>query len=83
LPDLSELRERSRTIPVPPSAHDEDLDILFEIVSLELPQDPQGASSPTPAQINYERVEAVLDMLEIPQELRDAVRQYFLSLSRH
>jgi hypothetical protein len=83
LPDLSELRERSRTIPVPPSAHDEDLDILFEIVSLELPKDPQGASSPTPAQINYERVEAVLDMLEIPQELRDAVRQYFLSLSRH
>ncbi len=82
LPDLSELRERSRTIPVPPSAHDEDLDILFEIVSMELPQDPQGAPSYIPVQINYERVEAVLDMLEIPQELRDAVRQYFLSLSR-
>ncbi len=83
LPDLSELRERSRTIPMPPSARDEDLDILFEIVSMALPQDPQGASSPTPTvQIDYERVETVLDMLEIPQELRDAVRQYFLSLSR-
>ena len=83
LPDLSKLRERSRTIPLPPSARDEDLDILFEIVSLELPQDPQGVSNPTPAQINYERVEAALEMLEIPYELRDAVRQYFLSLSRH
>lgn len=82
LPDLSQLRERSRALSVP-GTQNEDLEILFEIVTMELPQDPKGSSSAVPVQIDYGKVEALLDMLEIPEELRDAVRQYFLSLSRH
>ncbi len=81
LPDLSQLRERSRALSVPGAQQDE-LEILFEIVTMELPQGREGSPSPAPVQIDYGKVEALLDMLEIPEELRDAVRQYFLSLSR-
>lgn len=81
LPDLSQLRERSRELSVPGSQQD-DLEILFEIVTMELPQGSETPWSTTPVQIDYGKVEALLDMLEIPEELRDAVRQYFLSLSR-
>ncbi len=81
LPDLSQLRERSRALSVPGSQQD-DLEILFEIVTLELPQGSETSPSTTLVQIDYGKVEALLDMLEIPEELRDAVRQYFLSLSR-
>lgn len=81
LPDLSQLRERSRSLSVP-GTQSEDLEILFEIVTMELPQDTESSSSAVPVQIDYGKVEALLDMLEIPEELRDAVRQYFLSLGR-
>jgi len=81
LPDLSQLRERTRSTNVP--APDEDhLEILFEIVSIGLPQNPDTPGQPAPVQIDYQKVEALIDALEIPVELREAVRQYFLSLAR-
>lgn len=82
LPDLEQLREHSRALSVPGSQNN-DLEILFEIVTMELPQGNETSQSTTPpVRIDYGKVEALLDMLEIPDELRDAVRQYFLSLSR-
>ncbi|MCS7197659.1 MAG: hypothetical protein NZ930_03100 [Candidatus Bipolaricaulota bacterium] len=78
LPDLSQWRERA--LPVP-GARSEDLEILFEIVTMELPQDAESSLSPVLVQIDYAKVEALLDLFEIPEELRDAVRRYFLSLS--
>lgn len=79
LPDLSQLRERA--LPVP-GAHHEDLEILFEIITMGVPTDAESSARPIPVQIDYGKVEALLATLEIPEGLRDAVRQYFLSLSR-
>jgi len=81
LPDLSQLRERTRTTSVP-APEEEHLEILFEIVSIGLPQNPDTPGQPTPVHIDYQKVEALIDALEIPAELREAVRQYFLSLAR-
>jgi hypothetical protein len=81
LPDLSQLRERTRSTSVP-APDEEHLEILFEIVSIGLPQNPDTPGQPAPVQIDYQKVEALIDALEIPVELREAVRQYFLSLAR-
>ncbi len=81
LPDLSQLRERTRATSVP-APEEEHLEILFEIVSIGLPQNPDTPGQPTLVQIDYQKVEALIDALEIPAELREAVRQYFLSLAR-
>ncbi|MCL6641698.1 MAG: hypothetical protein K6T71_00020 [Candidatus Bipolaricaulota bacterium] len=81
LPDLSQLRERTRSTSVP-APQEENLEILFEIVSIGLPQNPDTPGQPTLVQIDYQKVEALIDALEIPVELREAVRQYFLSLAR-
>lgn len=81
LPDLSQLRERTRTMSVPGS-QEEQLEILFEIVSIGLPQNPDTPGQPAPVQIDYQKVEVLLDALEIPAEMREAVRQYFLSLAK-
>lgn len=82
LPDLSQWRERTRSFSVP-GTEEENLEILFEIMSTGLPQNPDTTGQPTPVEIDYHKVEALIDALEIPSELRDAVRQYFLSLARH
>lgn len=82
LPDLSQWRERTRSFSVP-GTEEENLEILFEIISTGLPQSPDTTGQPTPVEIDYHKVEALLDALEIPSELREAVRQYFLSLARH
>jgi DNA-binding transcriptional MerR regulator len=81
LPDLSQLRERTRSTSVP-APQEEQLEILFEIVSIGLPQNPDTPGQSVPVQIDYQKVEALIDALEIPAELREAVRQYFLSLAR-
>ncbi|MCX8102850.1 MAG: hypothetical protein N3E42_00170 [Candidatus Bipolaricaulota bacterium] len=81
LPDLSQLREHTRSFSVP-GTDEENLEILFEIISTGLPQNPNTPGQPTPVEIDYRKVEALIDALEIPNELRDAVRQYFLSLAR-
>ncbi|MFN4218156.1 MAG: hypothetical protein ACK4HB_02570 [Candidatus Bipolaricaulia bacterium] len=81
LPDLSEVRERTQPLSVP-GPHDEDLQILFEIISMGLPQSADAPPHSAPVQIDYEKVETLIDALEIPVELRESVRRYFLSLSR-
>jgi len=81
LPDLSQVRERARPLSVP-GPQDEDLQILFEIISMGLPQSADATAPPPPVQIDYEKVETLIDALEIPVELRESVRRYFLSLSR-
>ncbi len=82
LPDLSQVRERTRPLSVP-GPQDEDLEILFEIISMGLPQNADAPAPPNPVlQIDYGRVDALIDTLEIPLELRESVRRYFLSLSR-
>lgn len=81
LPDLSQVRERTRPLSVP-SAQDQDLQILFEIISMGLPQSADAPTNSAPVQIDYEKVETLIDALEIPMELREPVRRYFLSLSR-
>jgi hypothetical protein len=81
LPDLSQLRERTRSFSVP-AAHQENLEILFEIISTGLPHNPDTAGQPTAPELDYQKVEALIDALEIPVELRPAVRQYFLSLAK-
>lgn len=81
LPDLSQVREQTRPLSVP-SPQDEDLQILFEIISMGLPQSADAPTNSAPVQIDYEKVETLIDALEIPVELRESVRRYFLSLSR-
>ncbi len=81
LPDLSQMRERARPLSVP-GPQDQDLQILFEIISMGLPQSADAPTEITPVQINYEKVETLLDLLEIPVELRESVRRYFLSLAK-
>ena len=82
LPDLSQIRERTRPLSVPGSPQDEDLQILFEIISMGLPQSTDAPPNSAPVQIDYEKVETLMDALEIPEGLRESVRRYFLSLSR-
>lgn len=81
LPDLSQVRERTRPLSVP-GTKDEDLQILFEIISIGLPQSADASPHSASVQIDYEKVETLIDALEIPVELRESVRRYFLSLSR-
>ncbi len=81
LPDLSQMRERARSLSVP-GPQDQDLQILFEIISMGLPQGADAPTEITPVQIDYEKVETLIDVLEIPVELRESVRRYFLSLSK-
>ncbi|MDW8140846.1 MAG: hypothetical protein RMJ90_00955 [Candidatus Bipolaricaulota bacterium] len=81
LPDLSELREQIRQIPVS-GIQEEQLHVLFEIFQTGMP-DPTGAPArQRPTQMDYQKVEALLDALAVPTELRATVRQYFLSLAQ-
>jgi hypothetical protein len=80
LPDLAPWREQAQSLSVR-GAPDENLQILFDIISTGLPQGGDTEGQPAPAQIDYHKVEALLDTLAVPAELRDAVRRYFLSLA--
>ncbi len=79
LPDLAQLQAQS--LPVR-GAPDENVQILFDIISTGLPQETDIEGQPAAIQIDYQQVETVLETLEIPSELREAVRQYFLSLAQ-
>ncbi len=81
LPNLSQWRERTRSLPVP-GPQDKELEILFEILTMGLPQGTNAPEHSAPIQIDYQRVEALLETLEIPSELREPVRRYFLSLAQ-
>ncbi|MCS6936516.1 MAG: hypothetical protein NZ610_00280 [Candidatus Bipolaricaulota bacterium] len=81
LPDLSELQERIRQIPVK-GVQEEQLHVLFEIFQTAMPDHSQVLPRQRPTQIDYQKVEALLDALAVPTELRATVRQYFLSLAQ-
>lgn len=81
LPDLSQLRGQAKSLSLR-GASDENVQILFDIISTGLPQETDIEGYPAAIQIDYQKVETVLETLEIPSELREAVRQYFLSLAK-
>lgn len=81
LPDLSPLRGQAQSLSVR-GAPDENVQILFDIISTGLPQETDIEGHPAAIQIDYQKVELALETLEIPSELREAVRQYFLSLAQ-
>lgn len=81
LPDLSQLRDQAQSLSIR-GASEENVQILFDIISTGLPQETEVAGYPAAIQIDYQKVETVLEALEIPSELREAVRQYFLSLAK-
>jgi DNA-binding transcriptional MerR regulator len=81
LPDLSELREQIRQIPVSGS-QEEQLQVLFEIFQAGMPDNTKAAARARATQIDYQRIETLLDALAVPTELRETVRKYFLSLAQ-
>lgn len=81
LPDLSELREQIRQIPVS-GVQEEHLQVLFEIFQTGMPDPTRAPARKRPTQIDYQKIETLLDALAVPTELRETVRQYFLSLTQ-
>lgn len=81
LPDLSQLRKQAKSLSVP-SMPEQGLQLLFEIISLGLPEDESATGAPARIEINYQKVETLLDTMGVPPELRDSVRRYFLSLAQ-
>lgn len=80
LPDLSELRERIRQIPVTGS-QEEQFQLLFEIFHTGMPVDSKSPAREKLTQIDYQKIETLLDALAIPPELRETVRKYFITLA--
>ncbi len=81
LPDLSGLREQIRQIPVTGS-QEEQLQLLFEIFQTGMPVEAPSPVRAKPIQIDYQKVETLLDALAVPPELRETVRKYFITLAQ-